>query len=142
MSTPVRRKPGLTPSFQQIYQSIHTPCFHMTGLRDESPIGLTSAADRRIPFDHIGGADQYLVIFREGNHMSFSDHRRPGGLAPRDRLCQGLVRTLTLAFWNAYLRDDAQAKQWLAGQGFTSAVEALGTCEKKLISEPPPPDKA
>lgn len=139
MSTPVRRKPGQPLPFEQIFRSIQTPCFHMTGLRDESPIGLTAAADRRIPFDYIEGADQYLVIFREANHMSFSDHRRPGGLAPRDRVCQRLVSRLTLAFWNAYLRDDPEARQWLAGRGVTSVLDVLGTCEKKLISGPPHP---
>ena len=47
----------------------------MTGTRDESPFGTTHIADRRLPFDHIAGVDQYLIIFRDADHMVYAGHK-------------------------------------------------------------------
>jgi len=54
------------------YGTIRIPILHMTGTRDDSPIGETRAGQRRIPFDHIHGADQYLVTLEGGDHMIFA----------------------------------------------------------------------
>ena len=57
------------------YAGFHAPCLHMTSTGDASPIGRTEIRHRRVPFDSIRGPDQFLVIFRDGDHMIFSDHR-------------------------------------------------------------------
>ena len=44
MSPPAPRRPGLAGA---IYAPIHIPCLHLTGTRDESPLGLTAVADLR-----------------------------------------------------------------------------------------------
>ena len=94
----------------------------MTGTLDDSPVGETKAADRRIPFDHIRGSDQYLVTFIGGDHMIFSGRPRtstsvrlPGWQADgsKDAEFQSLIRTITTAYWDAYLRGEPRAKEWL-----------------------------
>jgi dienelactone hydrolase len=116
---------------EKLYAPVKIPCFHMTGTRDESPLGLTSAANRRVAFDHVRGADQYLLIFAEGDHMVFADRRgRPN--AERDALVHRLILAASTAFWDAYLKDDAEAKAWLAGPGFLGVLGEQGTLEKKL----------
>jgi len=137
LSSPVRRKKDQPRPFDVMFGSIRLPGLHMTGTRDVSPIGLTAVDDRRIPYDHITAAEQYLVVFIDGNHMTFSDHRRPGGLAPRDVRFQEVIRQGTLAFWEAYLRDDAAARQWVAGAGLAAALADHATLERK----PLPPDR-
>src|ERR1700722_19156354 len=54
------------------FAKIKIPIFHMTGTLDDSPIGETKAEDRRIPFDHIKNAQEYLVTFKDADHMVFS----------------------------------------------------------------------
>jgi predicted dienelactone hydrolase len=131
MSSPVpRNKDDLGRAFGKIT----VPCLHMTGTLDDSPIGETTAADRRLPFDNIVGADQFLVIFNGGDHMIFSGRSRPtsvAGQGKKDALFQDLIRQSTTAFWDAYLRADAAAKIWLTGGGFESTLGSDGKFEKK-----------
>ena len=75
MSAPV---PKQRDKLDQAFGRIKIPCLHMTGTLDDSPIGNTKAAERRLPFDHMHLADQYLVNFVGGDHMIFSGRpRRP-----------------------------------------------------------------
>ena len=138
MSAPV---PKQRDKLDQIFGSIKIPCLHMTGTLDDSPIGETKAAERRLPFDHIHLADQYLVTFVGGDHMVFSGRPRrseklvlPGwqGSDRKDAMFQELIRAATTAFWDAYLRDDAKAKGWLTGSGCAAMLGENATFEKKV----------
>jgi hypothetical protein len=125
----VPRKTNLT----HIYARITVPCLHMTGTRDDSPIGETKAPDRRLPFDHIQGADQYLVTFGGGDHMIFSDHQRlffKGG--DRDGPFHPLICLATTAFWDAYLKGGAAAQGWLTGGGLARGLGQEASLEMKL----------
>jgi len=124
MSAPVPRK-----DFDRAYGGIHIPVLHMTGTRDDSPLGETKAAERRVPYDHIRGADQYLVTFQGGDHMIFSG-RLGSQRGEKDALFQGLIRQGTVAFWDAYLKGDAEAKAWLA-QGYGAVLGKDGKLEAK-----------
>jgi predicted dienelactone hydrolase len=135
-SVPKRRD-----KLDQAFGSIKVPCLHMTGTLDDSPVGDTKAADRRLPFDHMHLADQYLVTFAGGDHMIFSGRPRrsealvaPGwhGNGQQDPMFQELIRTVSTAFWDAYLRDDAQAKGWLTGGGCAALLGEHAQFEKKV----------
>lgn len=133
MSAPVPRSQA---DLDQVFAGIAIPCLHMTGTLDDSPIGETQAAERRLPFDHIAGAEQYLVTFTGGDHMIFSGRPRndAAGLGEKDALFQDLIRQVTTAFWDAYLMGDVRAKSWLSGGGLASILEGDGTLETKRIS--------
>ncbi len=103
----------------------------MTGTKDTSPIGMTNVEDRRVPFDHISSADQFLITFQDGDHMVFSGRGRMAG-GEKDALFQTYIRMSSTAFWDAYLRGDATAKSWLTGDGFKIVLGADGAFEKKL----------
>jgi dienelactone hydrolase len=133
MSAPVPRNRS---RFADAFSEIKIPCFHMTGTRDDSPIGDTKAADRRVPFDFCNSSDQYLVTFRDGDHMIFSGRGRLGGGAQKDALFQGLICAASAAFWDAYLKDDSRAKTWLSEGGFENVLGINGTLEKKLQTHP------
>jgi predicted dienelactone hydrolase len=125
-------------NYDEAYAQIRIPILHMTGTRDDSPIGETEAAARRIPFDHIANAQQYLVIFKDGNHMVFTGRKRLRGEENhRDARLQGLIRMSTTAFWDAHLKKDAAAKAWLAEGGFEKAMGNDGTFEKKAPASRP-----
>jgi predicted dienelactone hydrolase len=132
MSAPVPRKKN---ELGRAFGKIAVPCLHMTGTLDDSPIGETSAADRRLPFDHINGKDQYLIVFSGGDHMVFSGRARATagpGQGEKDEVFRDLIRQSSTAFWDAYLKDDAAGKRWLAEGGFESILGSDGTFEKKI----------
>lgn len=113
------------------FSQIKIPIFHMTGTEDNSPIGNTSPRERRVPFDNIGRADQYLVTFTGGDHMVFSGRSGMRGQRNKDEVFHSLILQSSTAFWDAYLKDDKQAKQWLANGGFERALGKEGVFEKK-----------
>jgi predicted dienelactone hydrolase len=129
MSTPVPRKKG---NLTRAYAKITIPCLHMTGTRDDSPIGETRAAERRLPFDYTKSSDQYLVTFQNGDHMIFSDHQRLLSRGPQDARFHDLIRLSTTAFWDAYLKGEVAARNWLNNGGLTGALGAHATLEMKL----------
>jgi predicted dienelactone hydrolase len=134
MSSPVPQ--NKTPQqLDQVFAEIKIPVFHMTGTLDDSPIGDTKAAERRIPFDHIKNAEQFLLTFNGGNHMVFSG--RPGdllGLRRRPDFAgfQDLIKISSTAFWDAYLKNNAAAKQFLVEE-FEKILGRQGTWEKKSV---------
>jgi predicted dienelactone hydrolase len=128
MSAPV---PGRKEDLDKAFGSIRIPVFHMTGTKDDSPIGETAAKDRRLPFDHSKGPDQYLLTFDGGDHMIFSGRARLAAGGEKDAEFQALIRVSSLAFWDAYLKGDAKAKAWLSGGGFEKVLGKNGTFEQK-----------
>jgi hypothetical protein len=118
---------------------VRIPILLMTGTRDDSPVGETKAAERRVPFDAIKNAEEYLVIFTGGDHMVFSGRPRlRGAERGRDARFHELICMSTTAFWDAHLKGDAAAKTWLAGGGFEKVLGEDGTFEKKVASRPAP----
>lgn len=126
MSAPV---PANKNRLDETYANVRVPCLHMTGTKDDSPIGDTQPEERRLPFDHCHNSDQYLIIFQDGDHMTFSGRR--GTASKSERRFQELIRESSTAFWDAYLRGDARAKGWLTNE-FKGALGTHGTFEMKL----------
>ncbi len=127
MSAPV----PLSAKLGNAFANIKIPILHMTGTNDISSLNDTTAEDRRVPYDRITGADQFLVTFEGGDHMVFSGRPRAMGGGEKDPLFQNLILQSTTAFWDAYLRFDAKAKDWLCGGGFEKVLGKDGKFEKK-----------
>ena len=90
------------------------------------------AAERRLPFDHICSADQYLITFIGGDHMIFSGRARLPGDGAKDSMFQGLICIATTAFWDAYLKGDRRAMTFLADGGLQKVLGKDAAFEKKL----------
>jgi len=124
MSAPVpvsAKKPG-------VFAAIAVPVFHMTGTRDDSPIGETVAADRRIPYDQSSTPGTCLLILDGADHMTFSGHMF-SGFRQSDARYQALILPASEAFWDATLRGDKAAHDWLYNGGFKSLLGTQGTFE-------------
>ncbi len=128
MSSPVPKKKEQWPA---AFAKIRIPCLHMTGTEDAMPIGQSSAAERRVPFDRSTQADNYLITFAGGDHMVFVGLTRNAGRAEKDAIIQSLVKNSSLAFWDAFLKGNTAAKAWLADGAFAKEMGAAGTFEKK-----------
>jgi predicted dienelactone hydrolase len=118
------------------YGGIRVPCLHITGTADDSVVGTTPAPLRRLPFDYIHGADQFLVTFTGGDHMIYSGHKLPWPYGQKDALFQRLICISSTAFWDAYLKGDAGAWAWLTAGGLDGALGPAGRLEKKLDAGP------
>lgn len=106
------------------FAAIRKPILHITGVKDDSRFCQTTPADRRLPFAHAGGGDQYYLNLNEADHRVFAGPRSRGP-QPHDQEIQDLVAGLGVVFWLAYLADDDQARAWLLGR---AAAEWLGGC--------------
>lgn len=117
-------------TLSEVYSTVKVPGIVMTGTEDNSPIGNTSAADRRIPFDGISAPHQYLVNFTGGDHAIF------GGRSFRakksgDEGFHQQINQMVGAFLDAYLRSDKDAKAWLDGNGAKDYFAKSATFERK-----------
>src|SRR3954471_2986678 len=113
-----------------VYSRITIPMFHMTGTKDDSPIGETKASERRVSFDKMTHSEEYLLNFLDGDHMVFSGRMGKGD--PKDPEFQRLICRSSVAFWDAYLKGQRRARAWLAENGFAKELGERGTFEKKL----------
>jgi dienelactone hydrolase len=126
MSAPA---PANKRRLDESYANVRIPCFHMAGTKDTSPIGDTTPEERRLPFDHCRNSDQFLLTFKDGDHMVFSGRdRRP---SKQERRFQELICESSTAFWNVYLREDAKSKTWLTNE-FKKVLGRDGAFETKL----------
>jgi predicted dienelactone hydrolase len=127
MSAPV---PGGAAKAKGEFAGIAVPVFHMTGTRDDSPIGETKAADRRIPYDQSTAPGSCLLILDGADHMTFSGHIF-GAFRREDAEYQRYILAGSTAFWDATLRGDKAARAWLYDGGFTTLVGKEGTFETR-----------
>jgi predicted dienelactone hydrolase len=128
MSSPVPL--GQVP-LSVVYGDISRPCLHITGTADNSIVATTQASQRRLPFDNMHGADQYLVTFYGADHMTYSGHLLAAN-SGHDAMFQRLIAECSAVFWDAYLKDDAGAKAWLAGRAIHAHLAATARVETKL----------
>jgi len=114
------------------FERVRTPMLHFTGTEDVTPFDLEkSAFERTTPFQAIRGADQYLVILDGADHALFGGRRVVSGqLKAIDPPQMEIVKTETIRFWRAYLKDDKAAARELcelpkridpAGDGYVKA---------------------
>lgn len=97
---------------RKAYAPISVPVLHMTGTKDSSWIFRTGPQHRRIPFESITQARQYLVTMEGAMHDSFSERNER---APEEDLERYHAETVkfTNAFWDAFLKNDDEAKNSL-----------------------------
>jgi hypothetical protein len=98
-----------------IYGGISIPMFYMTGTEDNSPISNKSYHYRLPIFEHAQTPDQHLVVLDKGDHMVFAGSRGKLGSNPNRKEHEKIIKILSLAFWEAYLKNNQKAKAWLSG---------------------------
>lgn len=91
---------GLTESS---WTSLKLPMLTMTGSRDQGA-GGQGPDWKKEPFTFSPPGDKYLLFIEGATHVSF------GGFGGRPSEITEVVKATALAFWDAYLKDDANAK--------------------------------
>ncbi len=102
------------------FSAVSLPWLLMTGTKDTSPIGNTTAESRRKVYEALPPGDKYELVLNGAKHSAFGDNDR-GDATPRYH--QAIV-ALSTAFWDTYLRGDTDAKAWLTGAGAKAATNS------------------
>jgi predicted dienelactone hydrolase len=116
------------------FSRITQPFLFLTGTQDEAQVGpraLEAADQRAKPFEAIEGVPETLVVLTGGDHMVFSGREEMGMSRPKDGRFHAIVQAASLAFWDAYLRDDPAAQHWLRDGGLAAYAGADATVKSK-----------
>ncbi|MFZ5832631.1 MAG: alpha/beta hydrolase family protein [Planctomycetota bacterium] len=128
MSPPMPRGGASSYTFSEV----RVPCLHITGTNDDGWIGSTTAAQRRLPFDHIRGVDQYLITFYGGDHLIYSGNPRPRANGNRnDAPYQRRICIASTLFWKAYLAGDTTVRSQLVEGGMREMLSGAARVEMK-----------
>ncbi len=115
------------------------PLLVMTGSDDRQPAFLTppgeerSGAWRRKAYDFLPAGDKLLVWFEGGIHSTYSGGAGNAltGAAKPDPHQVEAVAVITLAWWDAHLRQDPQAQAWLADPATPATLGPWARFERK-----------
>jgi len=135
LSPPGPELGGFSESSAQV---IDRPCQTIIGTLDVDFVVTFHPAERRIAFDNSDGPDQFLVILLGAMHTSYED-RLP--LLPQYsyRNCfHDYIEMATLAFFDACLKNDREAQQWLAAGEIESCGGGNCKLECKNVTFPQP----
>ena len=96
-------------------RDISVPMLHVTGTADSSPVVPGLNYEKRLgPYEAIAAPDQHLLVLNGADHMLFPGVDGPlRKITAEDEDILRAVRAVSLAFWDAYLRNDDGARQWL-----------------------------
>jgi len=106
-------QPGEGLSAERALAHINAPMLCMTGTKDDSPINdRVTPQLRREVYKALPDGDKYELVFDGGHHFAFGDSKgiRTHG---RDPNHHPAIQKISLAFWDAYLREDPSSRQWL-----------------------------
>ena len=119
-------------NIDRAYANVHVPTMLMSGTLDDSPLSETKAKDRRVAYDKLAGVDKWFINFEGGDHMIFSGRLAAKGDRKMDADFQRCIKQATLAFWDAYLKNDRAARAWLTGRGLEEYVGKWAKIESKM----------
>ncbi len=111
---------------EQIYGPIDIPLFHMTGTEDDSPLGGYQYEQRLLIHEHSGHEDKHLMVLQDGDHMVYNGTRGKLDKNPNREKHEDLIKVSSLVFWDAYLKNDEKAKEWLNKGGMETYIDQHG----------------
>ncbi len=108
---------------QKAFGSVKIPWLLLTGTKDVVPLlGGADMASRLSVYPGLP-APKYQVVLNNAEHSAFTDRALPGDREPRNPNHHRVMLALTTAFWDAYLKGDPAATEWLNGAGPRSILE-------------------
>lgn len=117
-----------------VYGAISMPVLYMTGTQDDSPISGKDYLYRKPVFDYAGGPDQYWLVLEDADHMVFAGSRGKLGKSPKRDLHEAYIKTISLAYWDVFLKEDNGAREWINGEGIENSLSTEGHIQRRNIS--------
>ena len=116
---------------KQAFGSVKIPWLLMTGTNDEAAIGGVGVESRLSVFPALPAGGKYELVLDKAEHSAFTDRALPGDKAKRNSNHHRASLAISTAFWDAYLRDDQAAKDWLDGEGPRSVLQKEDRWQRK-----------
>src|SRR5690606_20702662 len=139
---PIRAGIAYSPSIplrgntEDSFSKVHGPLLLMTGTEDAWAIGGQTPESRRKVYPALPNTiDRYELVLDGGKHLAFSERevrlKFLGGIE-RNANHHRVILALSTAFWDTYLKDDANAKAWLQGTGPRQIMEKADQWQFRL----------
>jgi predicted dienelactone hydrolase len=116
---------------KRVFADVKIPWLLMTGTDDVALVGDADVKSRTAVFPALPAGNKYELVLEKGEHEAFSDHELPGSKKKRNPNHHRVILSLSTAFWDAYLKEDKQAKEWLDGAGTTDVLEKGDRWQRK-----------
>lgn len=110
---------GLTKRMftEKSWEDLRKPMLVITGSLDKSSLTAETPESRQQPFEFAPAGDKYLIFIEGATHSSFAGKKTSALLGEKPTsdlgMITGVTASGTLAFWDAYLADNADAKAYL-----------------------------
>jgi len=129
MMSPSGPRRGGNP--QQAFGGVQIPWMLLTGTKDTAPIGAADATSRLVVFPALPPGGKYELVLDKAEHSAFVDRELPRETEKHHPNHHRAILAVTTAFWDAYLRDDSEAKKWLDGEEVRGVLEKDDKWQKK-----------
>jgi len=116
---------------KRAFGGVTIPWLLMTGTNDVGLVGDADVASRLAVFPALPPSGKYELVLNGAEHSAFSDRALPGDKEKRNPNHHRAILALSTAFWDAWLREDAEARAWLDGAGPSSVLEKQDRWQKK-----------
>jgi predicted dienelactone hydrolase len=110
---PMSAQPGKAPTPERSFGHIKAPVLCMTGTKDGSPIDPSLKPEtRRLVYAALPAGSKYQLVFEGGEHFAFGSS---GGWKSKQQNPKHhpTIQKISTRFWDAYLKGDKQAEEWL-----------------------------
>lgn len=118
-------------SVENAFGDVKIPWLLLTGTHDTSPLGEFEVESRLAVFPALAKGNKYELVLDNAEHSAFTDRALPGDALKRNPNHHKAILALTTAFWDSYLRDNADARKWLDGDGPRSILEKKDSWKTK-----------
>ena len=122
-------------SAERAFGSVTLPWLLMTGTKDVARIGAMTIGgdlDSRLGvYPALPPGDKYELVLHDAEHGAFGERSLPGEGANRNPNHHRVILALSTAFWDAFLKGDAEAKAWLNGEGPRTVMEKEDKWQRK-----------
>lgn len=112
------------------FGEVAIPWLLMTGTEDVAAIGGETVESRLAVFPALPPGDKYQLVLADGQHSAFTGREGPQ-LAARNPNHHRVIKAISTAFWDAFLKGDEQAEAWLDGDGPRSVLEQADRWQTK-----------
>ena len=116
---------------KRAFGGVTIPWLLMTGTNDVAVIGDADVASRLAVFPALPPGGKYELVLNGAEHSAFSDRALPGDREKRNPNHHRVILALSTAFWDAWLREDAEARAWLDGTGPSSVLGKQDRWQRK-----------
>ena len=100
------------------YNAIKIPMLHITGTEDKSPLTNEGYEIRLKAFEGSKNIDmKKLLIIKDADHMVFAGSRGKLGENKHRKKHEEILKVFALAYWDATLKNNKNAQEWLTGEG-------------------------